>query len=96
MTDLLSKVVHVDIAAGRRRKLIRIIHQGTLWVSLIERIAFESTTISAAHLTWNISWINFAIMHPAVKECIALILLLLAVLLLLEHFLVSESLSILL
>ena len=95
MPDLLSEVVHVNVAAGGRRELIRIIHQSALWVNLTEGIAFESTAISS-HLTWTMTWIDFSILHPAIEECEALVLLLLAILLLLEHFLVSESLSILL
>ena len=76
MTDLLSEVVHVNVAAGGRRELIRIIHQSALWVNLTEGIAFESTAISS-HLTWTMTWIDFSILHPVIEECEALVLLLL-------------------
>ena len=76
VTDLLSEVVHVNVAAGWRRELIRIVHQGALWVNLTEGIAFESTAISS-HLTWTMTWINFSILHPTIEECVTLILLLL-------------------
>ena len=52
--------------------------------------------ISPSHLTWT-TWIDFSIMHSAIEESITLVLLLLEVImLLLKHFLVAESLSILL
>ena len=76
VADLLTEVVHVNVAAGRRRELIRIIHQRALWVNLTEGIAFESTAIST-HLTWTMTWINFSILHPTIEEGVTLILLLL-------------------
>ena len=52
--------------------------------------------ISPSNLTWT-TWIDFSIMHSSIEERIALVLLLLEVMmLLLEHFLIAESLSILL